>query len=69
MMNAMEYGIMHKIPLASEFLSGTIDNVITGLRNIIAPVEGTGLSTIPTKMQDVFIYEDWKQLSPEWADD
>ena len=52
MMNAMEYGIMHKILLASDFLSGTIDNVITGL------------PTIPTEMQVVFIYENWKQFFP-----
>ena len=64
MMNAMEYGIMHKILLASDFLSGTIDNVITGLRNINAPVEETGLPTIPTEMQVVFIYENWKQFFP-----
>ena len=43
MMNALENRIMRKILLASDFPSGTIDNVITGLRNINVPVEGTGL--------------------------
>ncbi len=69
MTNAMEYGIMHKILLASDFPSGTIDNVITGLRNINAPVEGTGLPTIPKEMQDMIIYENWKQFFPEWDED
>ncbi|HJN39995.1 MAG TPA: amidohydrolase family protein [Chloroflexota bacterium] len=69
MSNAMEYGIMHKILLASDFPSGTIDNVITGLRNINAPVAGTGLPTIPKEMQDMIIYENWKQFFPEWDED
>jgi predicted TIM-barrel fold metal-dependent hydrolase len=67
MVTAMEYGIAHKILLASDFPSGTIDNVIAGLRNVNKPVEGTGLPHIPTEIQDLIIYENWKNFFPEWA--
>ena len=63
----MEYGITHKILLASDFPSGTITNVINGLRNVNNPVEGTGLPKIPTEIQDQIIYENWKSFFPEWA--
>jgi len=67
MVTAMEYGITHKILLASDFPSGTISNVINGLRNVNAPVEGTHLPKIPTEIQDQIIYENWKAFFPEWA--
>ena len=67
MTTAMEYGITHKILLASDFPSATIDNVITGLRNVNKPVEGTGLPQIPKEIQDQIIYENWKVFFPEWA--
>ncbi|MCC6791377.1 MAG: amidohydrolase [Thermomicrobiales bacterium] len=67
MVTAMEYGIAHKILLASDFPSGTIDNVIAGLRNVNKPVEGTGLPQIPKEIQDQIIYENWKSFFPEWA--
>jgi predicted TIM-barrel fold metal-dependent hydrolase len=67
MMTAMEYGITHKILLGSDFPSGTIDNVIAGLRNVNKPVEGTGLPQIPKEIQDQIIYENWKSFFPEWA--
>jgi hypothetical protein len=53
--------------LASDFPSGTITNVINGLRNVNAPVEGTKLPQIPVEIQDQIIYENWKSFFPEWA--
>ncbi len=43
------------------------DQVITGLRNVNAPVEGTKLPRIPTEVQDRIIYENWKAFFPGWA--
>jgi uncharacterized protein len=67
MVTAMEYGVTHKLLLASDFPSGTIDNVIAGLRNVNAPVEGTRLPQISREIQDRIIYENWKEVFPEWA--
>ena len=67
MATAMEYGVDHKILLASDFPSGTITNVITGLRNVNAPVEGTNLPKISKEVQDRIIYENWKAFFPQWA--
>ena len=67
MVTAMEYGVTSKLLLASDFPSATIDNVITGLRNVNAPVEGTKLPRIPTEIQDQIIYENWKAFFPEWT--
>lgn len=67
MVKALEYGIAHKILLASDFPSGTIDNVIAGLRNINKPIEGTGLPQVPNEIQDMIIHENWKPFFPEWA--
>jgi predicted TIM-barrel fold metal-dependent hydrolase len=66
MVTAMEYGVSHKLLLASDFPSGTIDNVITGLRNVNAPVEGTRLPQITTEIQERIIHENWKEAFPEW---
>ncbi|MBI3943513.1 MAG: amidohydrolase [Chloroflexi bacterium] len=67
MVTAMEYGVAHKILLASDFPSATITNVINGLRNVNKPVEGTHLPQIPAEIQDRIIYENWKEFSPQWA--
>ena len=67
MVTAMEYGVEHKILLASDFPSGTITNVITGLRNVNAPVDGTSLPKIPKDVQDLILRENWQQVFPEWA--
>ena len=67
MVTAMEYGVTHKLLLASDFPSATIDNVIAGLRNVNAPVEGTKLPQIPKEIQDRIISENWKEAFPEWA--
>ena len=45
MVTAMEYGVTHKLLLASDFPSGTMDNVIDGLRAVNDPVEGTACPT------------------------
>lgn len=65
MVTAMEYGVTHKLLLASDFPSATIDNVIAGLRNVNAIVEGTKLPTIPTEIQERIIHENWKDALPE----
>lgn len=67
MVTAMEYGVTHKLLLASDFPSGTIDHVIDGLRSVNDPVEGTRLPKIPSEIQDQIIHENWKPLFPEWA--
>ncbi|MEO7294837.1 MAG: amidohydrolase family protein [Candidatus Limnocylindria bacterium] len=67
MVTAMEYGVMHKLLLASDFPSATIENVIAGLRAVNDVVEGTRLPMIPTEIQDQIIGENWKELFPEWA--
>jgi len=67
MVTAMEYGVADKLLLGSDFPSGTIANVITGLRNINKPVEGTGLPHIPKEIQDQIIYENWKAFFSHWA--
>ena len=67
MVTAMEYGVEHKILAASDFPSGTINNVIQGLRNVNSPVEGTRLPQIPKDIQDMIIYENWKSFFPHWA--
>ena len=66
MVTAMEYGVTHKLLLASDYPSGTLSNVINGLRGINDIVEGTRLPTIPTEIQDRIIFENWKQPFPEY---
>ena len=66
MVTAMEYGVDHKLLLASDYPSGTVTNVINGLRRINDIVEGTRLPTIPTEIQDAIIYENWKRPFPDW---
>jgi hypothetical protein len=67
MVTAMEYGVAHKLLLASDFPSGTVANVIAGLRNVNAPIEGTRLPCIPVEIQDRIIHENWKEPFPEWV--
>ena len=67
MVTAMEYGIAHKILLASDFPSATISNVISGLRSVNKPVEGTNLPRISSEIQERIIHENWKEFFPQWA--
>jgi predicted TIM-barrel fold metal-dependent hydrolase len=67
MVTAMEYGIAHKILLASDFPSASISNVISGLRNVNKPVEGTNLPKISAEIQDRILDENWKAFFPQWA--
>ena len=67
MVAAMEYGVEHKILPGSDFPSGTMDNIIKGLRAVNKPVEGTGLPKIPTEVQDMILHENWKEFFPQWA--
>jgi hypothetical protein len=67
MATAFEYGVTHKLLLGSDFPSGTVDNVIDGLRRVNAPVEGTRLPHIPETVIERIIHENWKGAFPEWA--
>jgi predicted TIM-barrel fold metal-dependent hydrolase len=67
MISAMEYGVTHKLLLASDFPSATLGNVINGLRMVNDPVEGTRLPRFPTELQDEIINENWKSFFPRWA--
>lgn len=66
MVTAMEYGVTHKILLGSDFPSATLANVIQGLRQVNAPVEGTPLPKIPAEIQEQIVHENWKSFFPEW---
>jgi predicted TIM-barrel fold metal-dependent hydrolase len=66
MVTAMEYGVTHKLLLASDFPSATITNVINGLRNVNRIVEGTHMPTIPSEVQERIIHENWKAFFSEW---
>jgi uncharacterized protein len=67
MVTAMEYGVTHKLLLASDFPSATIVNVIAGLRAVNAPVEGTRLPQIPVEIQDRIIHDNWREPFPEFG--
>jgi len=67
MVTALEYGVTHKLLLGSDFPSATVIQVIDGLRAVNRPVEGTGLPTIPTEVQEAIIHDNWKRVFPEWA--
>lgn len=68
MVSAVEYGVAHKLLLGSDFPSGTLQNVIDGLRSINDVVAGTGLPRISEKVQDDIIFENWKRALPELGD-
>jgi len=67
MATAHEYGVTHKLLLGSDFPSGTIDNVIDGLRRVNDPVEGTRLPRIPEDAIERIIEHNWKGIFPSWA--
>ena len=67
LVTAMEYGVTHKLLLASDYPSATITDVIDGLRAVNAPVDGTRLPNIPREIQDQIIEENWKAMFPEWV--
>jgi uncharacterized protein len=66
MATAWEYGVTHKLLLGSDFPSGTLDNVIDGLRRVNEPVEGTRLPHIPADVIESIISENWREAFPEW---
>jgi hypothetical protein len=67
MATAWEYGVTHKLLLGSDFPSGTLDNVIDGLRRVNEPVAGTRLPHIPGEVIESIVSENWKECFPEWA--
>jgi len=66
MATAWEYGVTHKLLLGSDFPSGTLDNVIDGLRRVNEPVAGTRLPHIPAEVIESIISENWQEAFPEW---
>jgi predicted TIM-barrel fold metal-dependent hydrolase len=60
MVSAMEYGVTHKLLLGSDYPSGTVENVIDGLRAVNDPVEGTNLPRVPKDVQDAIISQNWR---------
>lgn len=67
MATAMEYGVVHKILLGSDFPSASLEQVIEGLRKVNQPVEGTALPKIPASVQTAIIEENWRRFFPEWS--
>ncbi|MCA1646688.1 MAG: amidohydrolase family protein, partial [Chloroflexi bacterium] len=65
MATAMEYGVTHKLLLASDFPSATITNVINGLRSINRVVEGTQLPKISAEIQERIISDNWRAFFTE----
>ena len=63
----MEYGVGHKILFGTDFPFDTVEGTIEGLRRINDLVEGTRLPRVPTEMQDMIIFENWKRFFTEWA--
>ena len=68
LVNAIEYGVADKLLLGSDFPSGTIENVIDGLRRVNDVVAGSGLPTVDVETQDRIIHENWKRAFPEWVE-
>ena len=60
MVTAVEYGVGHKLLLGSDYPSGTVQNVIDGLRAVNAPVADTSLPHVPTDIQDRIIHDNWR---------
>ena len=63
----MEYGVTHKLLLGSDFPSATIDNVIAGLREVNAPVEGTKPADDPHGDPGPDHPRELEGAFPEWA--
>ena len=45
-----------------------MENIVNGLRNVNALVEGTRLPKIPVEVQDMILYENWKAFFPNWRE-
>ncbi len=67
LVTALEYGVGHKILFGTDFPFDTVSGAIAGLRQINDMVEGTHLPRVPTELQDMIIYENWKQFFTHWA--
>lgn len=61
MMTALEYGVEHKLVFGSDFPSATPQQVMSGLRNVNAVVEGTSFPKFPSEAIERIIYENWRQ--------
>ncbi|GAA2584109.1 hypothetical protein GCM10010399_12630 [Dactylosporangium fulvum] len=60
MVTAHEYGVTHKLLLASDFPSATVEQTVTGLRRVNDIVAGTALPILPPDAQDAIIHENWR---------
>jgi predicted TIM-barrel fold metal-dependent hydrolase len=67
LVTAMEYGVEHKLLFGSDFPSGTVENVIAGLRGVNRLVEGTQLPKVPDDVVEMIIHENWKTFFPHWS--
>jgi uncharacterized protein len=68
MVTAMEYGVLGKVLLASDYPSSTITQTIAGLREVNAIVDGTPLPRIPEGAIDAIIFENWRAFAWEGID-
>lgn len=62
MITAYEYGVTHKLLLASDFPSATINQTLEGLRRVNDIVAGTPLPTLPVEEQDLIAYSNWRRF-------
>jgi predicted TIM-barrel fold metal-dependent hydrolase len=62
MMTAFEYGVEHKLVFGSDFPSATPEQVMAGLRNVNAVVQGTGMPHFPPEAIERIIYDNWRQV-------
>jgi predicted TIM-barrel fold metal-dependent hydrolase len=63
MVTAMEYGVLGKILLASDYPSATISQTITGLREVNTIIEGTRLPRVPDEAIDAIIFDNWRTFA------
>lgn len=66
MVNAVEYGVAHKLLLGSDFPSATVDNVIDGLRRVNDPVRNTDLPKVSDEVVEMIIHENYRHVFPDW---
>jgi len=67
LVTAVEYGVGHKILFGTDFPFDTVAGAIAGLRQVNDLVKGTRLPRVPTELQDMIIYENWKRFFTDWA--
>jgi predicted TIM-barrel fold metal-dependent hydrolase len=61
-MDALEYGVEHKLIFGSDFPSATPEQAIAGLWKVNDIVNGTNFPRFPDEAIHRIIYENWKQF-------